>query len=115
MARMITLNPAPKVQMAGGVWALLAPEAGRFADGLRVTTQLWNGALQHTQCLKPADIAAYVQATGRKYKIRRQALERAVLDLITAAEGVLRQATPSSASQQARPPSIVTRQTGWSG
>jgi hypothetical protein len=109
---MITLHPIPKVQVAGGPFALLAPDAGRFADGLHVTTQLWNGTLQHTQCLKPADIAAYVQVTGKKHKIRRQALERAVLDLITAVEGVLRQATSSPTSQSAQPPLYRTTPDG---
>src|SRR5712691_1025889 len=104
MARMITLHPAPKVQVAGGAWDLLATEAGRYAKGLRATYQLWNGTLQDSRCVDLTDTAVYVQTIAAKSGVDPALVERAVLDLLVMVEGILRQATSSPASQQARPP-----------
>jgi len=75
MARMITLNPAPKVQVAGGTWDILAADAGRYGKGLRSTLQLWDGTMQHVQCLDlaaPTAIADYIQTIATQMRRRRR-------------------------------------------
>jgi hypothetical protein len=54
MARMISLSPVPKVALSLSGWELLAPEAGRYAYGLRASVQLWNGTIQSAT---PVDFA----------------------------------------------------------
>jgi Domain of unknown function (DUF927) len=104
MARMITLNPAPKVQVPGGAWDLLAVDAGRYSQGLRSTLQLWNGAMQYSACVNLNDITAFVQTIATKCGVASDLMERAVLDLSDMVEGVYRQMTSSPVAQGARPP-----------
>lgn len=94
MARMMILDPAPMVPLPDDTWYFLAPDAGLFAKGLRYTSQLWNGTLQHTQCLDlayPTALADYIKIIATKCNIAQALIERAVLDLTAMVEVVLRQ------------------------
>jgi hypothetical protein len=51
MARMIALDPAIEQALPGEGWKLIAMEAGRYADGLRATIQVWNGEPKASQQL----------------------------------------------------------------
>ena len=97
MARMNALHPVPKVALPGGVWALLAPQAGRFAPGLRASLHLWNGTLQDSHPVildDPQNRATVSHAFAATSGLSPAALKRAMLDLLVAVEGSLRQHTP---------------------
>jgi hypothetical protein len=55
MAKMMRLDPAPKVPLPGVDWELIATEAGRYATGSRTTIQSWNGTLQGARQLALTD------------------------------------------------------------
>ena len=90
MARMRPLNPAPQMTIGPGPFRLIATEAGRYAQGLQLTCQLWNGTCLDSRLVLVNNIAPYVTTQHQQFSLDKAALERALLDLVVAVEGVLR-------------------------
>jgi hypothetical protein len=87
------LNPLPKVSLGNG-WELLASEAGRSHRGLQATVALFNGTPQACQTLVLGDPAAQqnvAAAFARTVRIKRGEVTKALVELIGAVEGILRQ------------------------
>src|SRR5262249_15025090 len=105
MARMLTLPPPPRADIGPGPYSLVATEAGRHASGLRFTTETWNGTRLPPDLVQANHIAPYVDAVSQQHTVPRAEVERAVLDLIVAIEGILRgrRRQPPGPSSEPRP------------
>lgn len=93
MARMIALTPPPKVVLREGC-ELIATEAGRYADGLRATIQVWRGTLQGCHQLPlahPQRWKAVSDAIAGQVGCPPNEVVQALLMLTAAVEGILRQ------------------------
>jgi hypothetical protein len=87
------LNPVPTVSLGNG-WDLVASEAGRTNRGLQATVNLFNGTAQGCQTLALGDPAAQQNlANTLAWTVGISGVEatRALVELIVAVEGVLRQ------------------------
>jgi hypothetical protein len=108
MARMTVLVPPIKATLPHDDWALIATEAGRYADGLRATIQVWNGELQASQQLALAQSdkwGSFVEKIATLTGVISEEIERAILMLAAGVEGQLRQMVGHgrAASQTALP------------
>ena len=103
MARMTPLNPPPKADIGPGPIALVATEAGRYAQGLRFTCETWNGQCLGSALVQANNIAPYVAATATQHSLAPPDVERAVLDLLVAIEGLLRRSRPRPPTHGAAP------------
>ena len=97
MARMISLIPPPRTDIGPGPVSLVATEAGRYAKGLQFTCETWNGQCLGSALVLANNIAPYVAATATQHSLDATDVERAVLDLLVAIEGLMRRS-------RARPP-----------
>jgi hypothetical protein len=94
MARMIALDPAIEQALPCEGWKLMATEAGRDADGLRATIQVWNGEPQASQQLALAQSdswGAFVEKIATLTGVIAEEIEKAILTLAAGVEGQLRQ------------------------
>ena len=103
MARMIPLNPAPTADIGQGPYSLVPTEAGRYAQGLRFTCQVWNGQCLQSMLVLANTLAPAVAALAQQYTLPPDEVQRAFLDLITAIEGMLRNRRRSRAGQNSDP------------
>ena len=83
--------------MAPARFSLVATEAGRYAKGLQFTCETWNGQCLGSALVLANNIAPYVAATATQHTLDAPDVERAVLDLLVAIEGLMRRS-------RARPP-----------
>jgi hypothetical protein len=94
MARMIALDPAIEQALPGEGWKLLAMEAGRYADGLRATIQVWNGEPKASQQLALAQSdswGSFVEKIATLTDVIAEEIEKVILILAAGVEGQLRQ------------------------
>ena len=79
---------------------MIATEAGRYAEGLRATVQVWNGHMQAVQQLalaKPETWAEFVSQVAAQLSLdATEPISQAVMSLAAGVEGVLRQAEQAS-------------------
>jgi P4 family phage/plasmid primase-like protien len=95
---MIPLDPAPSAPLPGGQWELTATEAGRYANGLRATVQVWNGTLRACRQLAFAHQqhwVTFVEEVAARVGCPHDDIVQALLTLTTAVEGLLRQRAES--------------------
>jgi P4 family phage/plasmid primase-like protien len=94
MAHMRPLDPAPTAALPGDQWELVATEAGRYADGLRATVQVWHGTLHTSQLLslaQPKCWPPFAEEVATSAGCTADDVVQALLTLIPAVEGALRQ------------------------
>jgi P4 family phage/plasmid primase-like protien len=108
MARMIPLDPAPQIKFPGDQWVLITTEAGRYADGLRATLQLWNGTLRGCRQLPlahPDRWSAFVDEVSARVGCPPDDVVEALLVLTTTVEGLLRRFPKASGDPKTSPAS----------
>jgi hypothetical protein len=91
---MKALNPCPKEVLPVDGWEVLSTEAGRYANGLRFTAQLWNHSLQATAQIvvtKPESWSVFVAEVVAKTSMPTADVAEMLYRLAGTTEGAYRE------------------------
>jgi hypothetical protein len=96
---------APQVEIEDTDWAVIATAGGRHRDDTRCTVGLYNGELKDPRTFDIGDVetrAQVTQAFAQKVQTTPEMIERALMRLIMAIEGLLQEDDTGRKSQAVR-------------